>query len=234
MKKILVIEDESPVRANIVELLEFEDFEVVSAENGFLGALWAQEHLPDLIICDVMMPEINGHEVLQALQQDPMTATIPFIFLTAMTDKADIRHGMELGADDYLTKPFSAEELLGAIATRLAKHETVVQQYNQEHQRTAALQQQVHELEQYVDSKDELLENFQQNLHRVVPKLNLALSLLKNLPPGVQQDRCLKILQTVCADEIALLNEMPKLQNFISPENTNVLHQFHLVRDITN
>ncbi|MUL38596.1 response regulator transcription factor [Gloeocapsopsis dulcis] len=234
MKKILVIEDEPPVRANIVDLLEFEDFEVVSAENGFLGALWAQEHLPDLIICDVMMPEINGYEVLHALHQDPMTATIPFIFLTAMADKADIRHGIEQGADDYLTKPFSADELLGAIATRLAKHETVMQQYNQEHQRTIALQQQLHELEQYIDSKDELLEDFQQKLHRVVSKLNLALHLLKKIPQGMPQERCLKLLQTICVDEIALFNKMPALENFISSENTNVLHQFHLVDDDPN
>lgn len=229
MKKILVIEDEPPVRANLVELLEFENFEVVSAENGFIGALWAQEHLPDLIICDVMMPEINGHEVLQALRQDPATATIPFIFLTAMADRGDIRHGMELGADDYLTKPFTVDDLLGAIATRLAKHQSVMQQYNQEQQRTTALQKQIQELEQHADSKDELLQQFQQELHRVVPKLNLALHLIKNMPSGAQQERCLKMMQNVCADEIALLNEIPNLQNLIATENTNILHQLHLV-----
>lgn len=125
MKKILLIEDENLVRANIIEILEFENFDVVSAENGFFGALWAQEHIPDLIICDVMMPEVNGYEVLAALRENPMTATIPFIFLTAMADKADRRHGMNLGADDYLTKPFTTDELLEAIATRLAKHEDV-------------------------------------------------------------------------------------------------------------
>jgi CheY-like chemotaxis protein len=129
MKKILVIEDESPVRANILKLLEFEAFDTVAAENGFIGALWAQEHLPDLIICDVMMPAVNGYEVLSALRQNSITATIPFIFLTAMADKADIRHGMELGADDYLTKPFTTAELLAAIATRFAKHEASMQQY---------------------------------------------------------------------------------------------------------
>jgi CheY-like chemotaxis protein len=90
-------------------------------KNGLIGALWAREHLPDLIICDVMMPELDGYGVLAALRQDPATATIPFIFLTAKADKVDLRQGMELGADDYLTKPFTTEELLGAIASRFAK-----------------------------------------------------------------------------------------------------------------
>ncbi len=99
MKKILVIEDQPLVRANILEILELEEFDVVSAENGLFGILWAQEHLPDLIICDVMMPEIDGYEVLGALRQNSTTATIPIIFLTAMADKADIRRGMDLVAD---------------------------------------------------------------------------------------------------------------------------------------
>lgn len=122
MKKILVIEDEATVRSNILEILEFEQFDAVSAENGLIGALWAQEYLPDLVICDVMMPEINGYEVLSALRQNQMTATIPFIFLTAMADYSDRRRAMELGADDYLTKPFTTDELLAAISTRFAKH----------------------------------------------------------------------------------------------------------------
>lgn len=148
MSKILVIEDESAVRANILELLEAEDFEAVGAENGFMGAMWAQENLPDLIICDVMMPEVNGYEVLSALRQVPETAAIPFIFLTAMVDKADIRQGMNLGADDYLTKPFTRAELLGAMASRLNKQEVVMKHYQTERDRTESLQKKVIELQQ--------------------------------------------------------------------------------------
>jgi len=121
MTKILVIEDEDAVRANILERLEAEDFSVIGAENGFVGVTWAREHRPDLIICDVMMPELDGYEVLTVLRSDPVTATIPFIFLTAKADKGDLRQGMELGADDYLTKPFTKAELLGAIAARINK-----------------------------------------------------------------------------------------------------------------
>ena len=148
MTKILVIEDELFVRENIVELLEAEDFEVFSTENGILGILWAQDNRPDLVICDVMMPEINGYDVLAEMRQLPTTSLIPFMFLTAMADKGDIRYGMELGADDYLIKPFTRTELLNAINARLAKQEKLMKQYNEEHQRAEALEQKIKELEQ--------------------------------------------------------------------------------------
>ena len=118
-----MIEDEFSIRENIVELLEIEDFEVLSAENGRVGFQRANEHLPDLILCDVMMPELDGYAVLNALRSNPTTATIPFIFLTAKAEHTDLRRGMGLGADDYLTKPCSAEELLEAVKTRLKKQE---------------------------------------------------------------------------------------------------------------
>lgn len=229
MKKILVIEDEALVRANILELLEAEDFDVVGAENGFIGALWAQQHLPDLIICDVMMPEVSGYEVIKALRQEQMTATIPFIFLTAMADKADIRQGMELGADDYLTKPFTIGELLGAIASRFAKQQAVMQQYTVEHKRAEALQQKVMELQQIAEVKDKLLQQIQQNLHSAVPKLNIAVHMLKNLEPGVQRDRCLAILQTACNEEITMIQQLPDLERFFTLENVTLMRQFHLV-----
>lgn len=230
MKKLLVIEDEPEVRANIIELLEAEDFQVVGAENGFIGAIWAQEHVPDLIVCDVRMPELDGYDVLTALREDPLTATIPFIFLTANADRADMRRGMELGADDYLTKPFTRAELLGAIASRFAKHEVVMQQYNSEHERAESLKVKVRELQKNVNSKDTLLQQFQQELGNVLPKLNMAMSLVKNLPPGAQRDRCLAILQQVCNEEITMLNETPKLQTLLSPESADFLREFNLVR----
>ena len=125
MSKILVIEDEEPVRANILELLEAEGFDTLGAGNGLVGIQLAREHLPDLIICDITMPELDGHGVLSALRHDLATATVPFIFLTARAEKTDLRQGMERGADDYLTKPFTRAELLGAIASRLAKQAAV-------------------------------------------------------------------------------------------------------------
>ncbi len=227
MTKILVIEDELSVRENILELLEAEYFDVIGTENGFLGALWAQENLPDLIICDVMMPQINGYEVLNTLREVPMTASIPFIFLTAMADKTDIRRGMELGADDYLTKPFTREELLAAITSRLTKRGIVMQQYNAEHQRAEALQQKVEELQQYANSQDQLLKQLEQELQNALPKLNLAINLLKKVEPGTQRDRGLKILQEACANEISMLKKMSNLQDLLSSENADLLRQFN-------
>jgi diguanylate cyclase (GGDEF)-like protein len=132
MTKILVIEDEELLRANTIQILEFEDFHAIAAENGLMGLQLAQEQIPDLILCDVMMPELDGYAVLSALRQNPATAGIPFIFTTAKSSKADLRQGMELGADDFLTKPFTADELLAAIATRLKKQVAITQHYTTE------------------------------------------------------------------------------------------------------
>jgi DNA-binding NarL/FixJ family response regulator len=128
MTRILVIEDETPIRENVIEMLTFESFEVLGAENGLDGIQQARENLPDLIICDIMMPELDGFEVLRDLRGDSTTATIPFIFLTAKADREDVRFGMDLGADDYLTKPFTNAELLAAINARLARKDTIEKQ----------------------------------------------------------------------------------------------------------
>jgi diguanylate cyclase (GGDEF)-like protein len=133
MPKILVIEDEALVRANILEILDSSGyFNALGAENGLIGVRLAQEHQPDLIVCDIMMPELDGYGVLEALRADPATAAIPFIFLTAKADQADLRFGMNLGADDYLTKPFRRSELLLAISTRLEKQTALANRYSME------------------------------------------------------------------------------------------------------
>lgn len=129
MSRILVIEDEEFVRENLCDLLEGEGHEVFSAGDGQRGIELAQQHLPDLILCDIQMPLMDGFQVLQALQEDSSTKTTPFIFLTARTSRDDLRAGMALGADDYLTKPFTLDEVLQAIATRLEKQATVAEQY---------------------------------------------------------------------------------------------------------
>lgn len=127
--KILVIEDQSSLREEILLSLEFLDFETIGAENGLVGVKLAQEHLPDLIICDIMMPELDGYGVLAAMRQEPETARIPFIFLSAKADRSDIRYGMNLGAEDYLTKPFTIDELSKTINARLAKYAAITQPY---------------------------------------------------------------------------------------------------------
>ena len=129
MKKILVIEDEPEMRRNIAALLRFYEYEPVVAENGRLGVEASRRAIPDLILCDVMMPEMDGYGVLQALQTDASLARIPFIFLTAKGEKDDLRSGMNLGADDYLTKPVANADLVRAIEARLRRSE---QQLNRE------------------------------------------------------------------------------------------------------
>ncbi len=129
MTTVLVIEDEMYIRKNIIETLTYEDFETLEAENGLVGVQVALQQQPDLIVCDVMMPELDGYGVLRQLQTYAATATIPFIFLTALADKQSLRRGMDLGADDYLTKPCTPEELINAIQSRLAKHAAATKKY---------------------------------------------------------------------------------------------------------
>lgn len=121
MHKIVLIEDNADVRETTADILELANYEVITAESGKLGIEKATEHQPDLIICDIMMPGLDGYGVLHILSKKPETASIPFIFLTAKAEKDDVRKGMNLGADDYLTKPFEEMELLNAVESRLRK-----------------------------------------------------------------------------------------------------------------
>jgi CRP-like cAMP-binding protein/CheY-like chemotaxis protein len=120
---ILVIEDNKDIRESVEEILQLSNYGVFAADNGKRGIELAQLHLPDLILCDIMMPDLDGYGVLYLLHNIKQTANIPFIFLTARAERTDLRKGMELGADDYLTKPFDDKELLSAIETRLQKRE---------------------------------------------------------------------------------------------------------------
>jgi len=128
----LVIEDETQTREIFSRCLHFEGFFVLTADSGTAGVQLAKSHIPDLIVCDIMMPDMDGYQVLSTLRQDPATAAIQFLFLTAKVTMADLRQGMQLGADDYLTKPCTVEQLLGAIATRLERQDTLKRSYTHE------------------------------------------------------------------------------------------------------
>jgi len=138
MKRILVIEDNPEVRENLEEILELSGFEVEAAENGKTGVEKALANTPDLILCDIMMPVLDGFGVLNILSKKPQTAGVPFIFLTAKAEKSDFRRGMNLGADDYITKPFYKDELLRVIETRLAKNEQLRKQFDKTEQGLSA------------------------------------------------------------------------------------------------
>ncbi|MGF1485888.1 MAG: response regulator transcription factor [Prochloraceae cyanobacterium] len=225
MTKILVIEDELPVRENLVELLEAEDYETYGTENGSIGAIWAYNNYPDLIICDVMMPEIDGYEVLSILQENPVTASIPFIFLTAKADKTDIRSGMNLGADDYLTKPFTRQEVLSAISTRLSKQKIFSEQYEQERQRTQELQQKLMEMQQSLEAKNLILQNLQHDLSEALPQLKIAISILKKIQPEKRRENTLNMVKQLCAEELNLLQEIPHVKDLFSPEDADLIQE---------
>ncbi|HEY1008164.1 MAG TPA: response regulator, partial [Sphingobacteriaceae bacterium] len=120
-RSVLIIEDNQDIREGTAEILELADYTVYTAENGKKGVELAVAHSPDIILCDIMMPELDGYGVLYMLNKNEQTAHIPFIFLTAKAERTDMRKGMEMGADDYLTKPFDDMELLSAIESRLNK-----------------------------------------------------------------------------------------------------------------
>lgn len=122
--RIVIAEDELDIRANLTRLLTLENYEVWAAPNGLEALQLVRQHLPDIVLSDVTMPEMTGHQLVQALRADPRTAHIPTVLLTAKTDRGDVREGMNLGADDYLTKPFQRDELLGCIRAQLDKAST--------------------------------------------------------------------------------------------------------------
>jgi len=129
MSKVLIIEDDLNLQKTTSEFLQEEGFNVIAASNGVEGIQFAVEELPDIIICDIAMPKLNGYEVFKYLSENSSTSSIPFVFLTAKTEKEDIRTGMQLGADDYITKPFDFDELLAAIKIRIEKRNKLILNY---------------------------------------------------------------------------------------------------------
>ena len=224
MSKILVIEDELSVRKNIIKILELENFQVFDAENGLLGVESARENNPDLIVCDILMPELNGYQVLSKLQADSGTAMIPFIFLTAKTEKSDRRQGIELGADDYLIKPFDVDDLLTAIKARLKKQEKFLEKIN-------TLSTEVDKLNNFLDTKDGMLENFDREIRRPLANIKLAIEILQKEESPEQRKRYLEILQEEFNREITLLNQVSELKKLLTPENIALLSQFNMLHN---
>lgn len=230
MTKILVIEDELSVREIICEILIAEKFDVFGAENGQMGVQLAQDKSPDLILCDIMMPVLNGYEVLSELRRNQITAVTPFIFITAKASNLDLRQGMALGADDYITKPFTRDDLLCAVSARLDRQVAMMRSCIVEHQRCKEIEKKVKNLQQFVENREEIFQNFSENLRNSVAKINMAIHMMRNAQPGVQRDRYLEILQAECDEEINLLNQVTELRSFLTPENFHLLKQYKLLR----
>jgi two-component system, OmpR family, alkaline phosphatase synthesis response regulator PhoP len=224
MKTILVIEDEPTVRESLLDLLEAEGFRGIGGENGSAGVKLAQEHRPDLILCDVQMPEMDGYGVLSQLRQADDTAAIPFIFLSAKSTKGDMRRGMELGADDYLTKPCTANELLGAISSRLAKHAAIAERLQPP---LAVTDGALGVLDLADNARDGLLNHFYQELRNPLSNINTVIYLLTHLPEGAEQT--IRMVREDYPRELAILNQVYGLQHCLIPESADLLRNCRLV-----
>ena len=226
-RKILVIEDEKTTLNSIVEFLLSEGFEAMGAENGREGIDLAQKHLPSLIICDIKMPDLDGYDVLTYLQQDPNTAAIPFIFLTATTDSSSFRLGMEMGADDYLRKPVTSAELRAAIASRLRKQEVTINNYVAgEVDSQGNFEDRMEQLQSYSEAQSSLFKFLLQGIKPSITQLTQEIEDLKETPMDSQQQEHLDNLQQEFTRLLAVVNQVSELHKILTPENTNVLSQF--------
>ncbi|MEM9505728.1 MAG: response regulator, partial [Cyanobacteria bacterium P01_E01_bin.43] len=198
--------------------------------NGREGVDVALQQLPDLIVCDVMMPEMDGYAVVKCLREEPATKTIPFIFLTAKAERLDYREGMESGADDYVTKPFRPQELINAIEVRLARHASLMQPYHDEAQRSTNLSKQLKDSTELANIKENLLDQLSQDLREPLSNVNLALHMLGKAQTDVERERYLSILRQEYAREMRLLKDVANLREMVTAENLQVLQKFNLLR----
>lgn len=196
--KILVIEDEDNIRENIQELLEAKQYLVRTANNGRQGVLEAIDFRPHLILCDIMMPKMDGYKVLDYIRKTSIVQNVPFIFLTAKIDGSDIRQGMELGADDYLTKPFTSKDLILAIETRVQKHQNIINEYAKvKHELdTSAFATYYHE--------------FNTPLHGIIGGINLLL----NSRSSFNDDQIQELLYSILKSGLRLNHSLANLMLF--------------------
>jgi signal transduction histidine kinase len=228
MIKILVIEDETILREEMVQWLALEDYEVFSASDGVAGVNEAFHHQPDLIICDITMPRLDGHGVLLELRSNPSTSAIPFIFVTARASHDDVRKGMSLGADDYITKPFTRIELLQALRTRLEKTALHQQQYqNQIEQWQQAFEQ---ERDQRL-LKSKLVAMFSHDFRNPLATILSSVGMLRDYSDRMDEKRRLIHLNRAAAsvrqllqmlDDMLLVSQMETGNLAFKPEQLNV------------
>ncbi|MBE9258914.1 MULTISPECIES: response regulator [Dolichospermum] len=236
MSLILIIEDENSIRLNLQEFLELVNFSVITAVNGRIGLHLAKNRNPDLIICDILMPELSGYEVLTELRRDPKLADIPFIFLTAKAERNDFRQSMNLGADDYITKPFQPREILEAVNARLKRHSISNQAYLEESQKLEILEQEIkknrselQDSQQLAQMRGNLLDQVSQDLRNPLSNINMAICMLKQVENEKDRDKYLLILQQECKRQIEILNEMSSLQELLTDENAKLLRTYKLL-----
>lgn len=230
MTKILLIEDEMVMREEILEWLKLEGYEAFGAEDGMKGVEAAFRYLPDLIISDIMMPRLDGYGVLLEVHATPATMSIPFIFLTAKAAHEDIRKGMDLGADDYVTKPFTRLELLHAIQTRLTRKASQdrAYQHNLDHLHTAMAQEHEHRI-----LKAKLVAMFSHDFANSLTSILMTNSLLRSYADRMDENRRLAHLNRIesstrrllqMLDDLLVVAQMETGNLTIEPELLNVGH----------
>lgn len=208
MTKILVIEDEEAIRENIIETLELNDYDVVGAPDGSAGVSMAHEIKPDLILCDIMMGDLDGYRVLEHIRRTHDIALTPFVFLTAKADRFSMRYGMELGADDYLTKPFTTGELLTAVQTRIQRHKEIINQTDEAFQIT----------------KKQLAHVVAHELRTPLTSMNMAVQLLSYQVDSIPPDELQELIQTL-ASGTNRMNRLVEQMVMFTQLQTNLLSQ---------
>ncbi len=241
MENILVIEDEKDIRENIIQILQLNNYKTIFAENGETGLILTLESLPDLIICDIMMPCINGYEFLSHLRNNEKIFNIPCILLTGINTNTAMRKGMVLGADDYLTKPFNPLDLVESVKSKLEKQKNINKKYqaliekNNQYienikKELREKQKELHNSRNIVTVKEQIIDRLLHKLNDPINKINLAINNLA-IAEITQEERnkYLKILREEYSQEISLLNGVKHLQDILTPENILILQQYNFL-----
>ena len=233
MKKVLLIEDDAIIRENTAELLELSNFNVITAPNGKIGVELAKRDTPDIVVCDIMMPELDGYGVIEALSKNNETKYIPFIFLSAKTERTDVRKGMDLGADDYITKPFTEEELISAIESRLAKAAILRDERNNQNESVPENEDEIktlNDLKNFFDDNGEVF-NFKRDevIYNEGYNSNLIYLVIKGVVKSYKLDEKGKELVTALYKEDDLFGYTSFTQNIPYQETTKAIKNLELV-----
>jgi diguanylate cyclase (GGDEF)-like protein len=242
VKRVLVIEDDPIIRQSIQKFLEAEGIETKIATDGESGLNLIQTYAPDLVICDIMMPGINGYDVLRKIRNEPDTASIPFIFLTAKVQRSDLRHGMELGADDFVTKPFTRDELLAAVTARFRKQAVITQPYVEamreaaENLQKLSLQDALTGLPNRIRFYHKLQESINQSkaTEQLVAVLHLSVSNMGEVAEQYGQEIADELLQAIAQSLQAKLGSTDNLARLGSTEIGVICESFTRRYDVAN
>lgn len=224
MRKVLIIEDDVNVIENLQDILEQQDYQTITATDSSLGILLSQKEEPDLILCDVMMPNLDGYGVLQAVRQHQLTETIPLIFVTGKTERAAVQRGIQLGADAYIGKPFTTDELLNTVETCLRRPEQHLGQTSRQNN-PKSVNQLAQDYREIAEASTSILKMLSEDLRHPFSNIKIALHMARETQSQVERDFFLNILEEECIRGSAFLNDALAMQEFLTPQKFNVLRQ---------